>query len=198
MVGNQFFPNQAGAGTHTLTYTFIDNCETNFNFDINVEPSININVELDITRNTCDQLPSFAFKNETIGAVSHFWDFGDGATSRDKEVTYNYTEEGTYTIRYRANNNTCQEDTSFQVVVDKPFSINAFSPNKDGINETFDLGLTTDGWSLVIYNRWSTIVYKSDNYKNDWSGEAYPAGVYYYSLTSPEGSVCRGWVTIFR
>ena len=31
-----FFPNQAGAGTSTLTYTFIDNCETNFNFDIYV------------------------------------------------------------------------------------------------------------------------------------------------------------------
>ncbi len=199
VVGNQFFPNQAGVGIHNLTYTVISNCEgTKLNFDINVVKPFNINIELNSTRNSCDERPSFTFKNRTVGSTSHLWDFGNGITSTEKEVTHNYTKNGAYTIRYIASNNSCQKDTSFQVIVDKAFNVNAFSSNQDGINETFDLGLTAEGWSLVIYNRWSNMVYKSDNYQNDWSGDDYPSGVYYYLLTSPEGNTCRGWVTVLK
>ncbi len=68
-----------------------------------------------------------------------------------------------------------------------------FSPNNNGINDMFYInGLDTyDNVSLVVYNRWGSLVYKESNYQNDWNGKAkvnlslgndLPAGTYYYVL----------------
>ncbi len=72
---------------------------------------------------------------------------------------------------------------------------NAFSPNADGINDRFvisGLGLTEES-SLEVFNRWGTIVYRSEgkNYDNSWDGTSnvgamisigkeLPNGVYFY------------------
>ena len=49
-----------------------------------------------------------------------------------------------------------------------------FSPNGDGVNESFFIeGL--DAYpenSLVVYNRWGDIVFTASPYMNDWSGQA--------------------------
>ncbi|WP_157363672.1 T9SS type B sorting domain-containing protein [Alkaliflexus imshenetskii] len=72
---------------------------------------------------------------------------------------------------------------------------NAFSPNGDGINDRFEItGLgATEESSLEIFNRWGTIVYRSEGrrYNNDWDGTSnvgamvsigkeLPNGVYFY------------------
>jgi len=36
---------------------------------------------------------------------------------------------------------------------------------------------------LQIFNRWGKKVYESSDYQNDWNGENYHDGVYYYVLT---------------
>jgi gliding motility-associated-like protein len=72
---------------------------------------------------------------------------------------------------------------------------NAFSPNGDGINERFvisGLGQTEES-SLEVFNRWGTIVFRSEGtrYDNDWDGTSnvgamvsigkeLPNGVYFY------------------
>jgi len=72
---------------------------------------------------------------------------------------------------------------------------NAFSPNGDGINDKFvisGLGVTAES-SLEVYNRWGTIVYRSNGkqYDNSWDGRSnvgamvsigkeLPNGVYFY------------------
>jgi len=66
-----------------------------------------------------------------------------------------------------------------------------FSPNGDGINDTFIVpDLTTyHGISLSVIDSWGSVVYQSDNYSNDWNGIAnqgsyngtlVPVGTYYY------------------
>ena len=46
-----------------------------------------------------------------------------------------------------------------------------FTPNRDGVNDRFVItkpyGLRVD---LEVYNRWGTIVFTSNDYKNDWEG----------------------------
>ncbi|WP_462318277.1 Calx-beta domain-containing protein, partial [Marinilabilia sp.] len=70
----------------------------------------------------------------------------------------------------------------------------AFSPNNDGINDGFVIPWTSqyDKVSLIIFNRWGSVVYSADDYQNDWKGEAssgiskgkgLPAGTYYYIVT---------------
>jgi gliding motility-associated-like protein len=74
---------------------------------------------------------------------------------------------------------------------------NAFSPNGDGINERFvisGLGQTEES-SLEVFNRWGTIVYRSEGkqYDNSWDGTSnvgamisigkeLPNGVYFYAF----------------
>jgi gliding motility-associated-like protein len=55
---------------------------------------------------------------------------------------------------------------------DEVLVFNGFSPNDDGVNETFFI----DGLenfpenNLCIFNRWGNQVYLVDNYQNDWDG----------------------------
>jgi gliding motility-associated-like protein len=66
--------------------------------------------------------------------------------------------------------------TDVAVVTVIPYCIkvmNAFTPNGDGMNDRW---LVTTGAactkqiSVAVYNRYGNIVYKNDNYKNDWEG----------------------------
>ncbi len=64
---------------------------------------------------------------------------------------------------------------------------NAFSPNGDGLNETF--GLVGDGiteYNFQIYNRWGNLVFVSNELYDRWDGtynnEAVPEGIYVYKI----------------
>ncbi|MEQ8908384.1 MAG: gliding motility-associated C-terminal domain-containing protein [Vicingaceae bacterium] len=62
--------------------------------------------------------------------------------------------------------------------------INVFTPNGDGINDflAFTLLEVYPGSQLQIFNRWGELIYEDDNYFNDWDGENYKEGTYYYIL----------------
>ncbi len=68
--------------------------------------------------------------------------------------------------------------------------------NGDGINEFFEItGVETCGFvtEVQIFNRWGAVVYKNNNYQNDWGGQTIsssvgdsnnvPTGTYYYVVT---------------
>lgn len=82
-----------------------------------------------------------------------------------------------------------------------------FSPNGDGINETWILeGLENYPNNRVeVFNRWGQPVFAADNYQNNWtgttiSGDALPAGTYYYILTliADETISLSGHITFIR
>lgn len=72
-----------------------------------------------------------------------------------------------------------------------------FSPNGDGVNDTFVIdGVNPDERASVeVYNRWGSLVYASTDYKNDWNGmpntgtrlievgDGLPSGTYFYVVT---------------
>ncbi len=86
----------------------------------------------------------------------------------------------------------------------------AFSPGDDGFNDYFHIVNLEhyDKASIRIYNRWGSLVYSKDNYKNDWDGRAskggavgskLPTGTYYYVLEiSDNGEKKNGYVFIKR
>ena len=78
---------------------------------------------------------------------------------------------------------------------------NVFTPNGDGVNDAFIVKGLPENSKICIYNRWGTVVYKSDNYKNDWQGnsDGLPCseGVYYYLLTTPTKNY-KGFITLLR
>ncbi|MBL6449432.1 gliding motility-associated C-terminal domain-containing protein [Fulvivirga sp. 29W222] len=75
---------------------------------------------------------------------------------------------------------------------------NIFTPNGDGYNDTFFVrNLPEFDVELVVTNRWGSEVYKSGDYKNDWTGEDVPDGIYFYKI-DVAGEVYNGWVEILR
>jgi gliding motility-associated-like protein/uncharacterized repeat protein (TIGR01451 family) len=81
---------------------------------------------------------------------------------------------------------------------------NAFTPNGDGVNDTFVIpGLDTYTQNeIVIINRWGNNVYEKKNYQNDWTGNGLPEGTYFYVLkVFTVGGVWdsyKGYVTLLR
>jgi gliding motility-associated-like protein len=86
----------------------------------------------------------------------------------------------------------------------------AFSPNGDNKNDTFEVQNIEffQKVTLHVYNRWGNLVYKSENYKNDWDGTSnvsmaigskLPDGTYYYLLEIKDtGKLYKGSVFIKR
>jgi gliding motility-associated-like protein len=86
----------------------------------------------------------------------------------------------------------------------------AFSPNGDDINDTFEVQNIEfyQQVTLHVYNRWGNLVYKSNHYKNDWDGTSnvsmaigskLPDGTYYYLLQIKDtGKIYKGSVFIKR
>lgn len=51
------------------------------------------------------------------------------------------------------------------------FIPDGFSPNGDGINDKFVIShLASTKIDIEVYNRWGILVYKSNDYQNDWDG----------------------------
>lgn len=51
------------------------------------------------------------------------------------------------------------------------FIPDAFSPNSDGINDKFVVShVAATRIDLEVYNRWAVLVYKRNDYQNDWDG----------------------------
>lgn len=80
---------------------------------------------------------------------------------------------------------------------------NVITPNDDGFNDKFvitGIELFTKK-EIVIYNRWGNVVFKTNDYQNDWDGEGNSAGVYYYVINVEKGDVKKtvnGTITILR
>ncbi|WP_345006794.1 gliding motility-associated C-terminal domain-containing protein, partial [Snuella lapsa] len=91
---------------------------------------------------------------------------------------------------------------------------NEFSPNGDGVNDTFVIQCIEDypNNTLEVYNRWGNLVYKSNGYLNDWDGtsngravinqsDKLPVGTYYYIFTYEKDGITNskvGWLYINR
>ncbi|MDB5158042.1 MAG: hypothetical protein JWR50_2749 [Mucilaginibacter sp.] len=80
---------------------------------------------------------------------------------------------------------------------------NTFTPNGDGINDTWTIaGLEGDESTTVkIYNRYGEMVFQSKGYSNPWNGtingKKLPGGVYYYVINAHQSrQILSGNVTI--
>jgi gliding motility-associated-like protein len=97
----------------------------------------------------------------------------------------------------------------YRTVVDCTSIPNAFTPNADGINDTFGLLYydPNSTYDMVIYNRWGQVVFRSSSQQLTWDGnspegKAAPLDVYFYtiraSLQGKETLKASGEVTLLR
>ncbi|WP_225035761.1 DUF6923 family protein [Winogradskyella sp. SM1960] len=115
-------------------------------------------------------------------------------------------EVGVYTFMYSISEGACPSEAVVTVTLDDDCVVLAcgeenvvisksVTANGDAYNEFFTLtGVEDCGFviELQIFNRWGAEIYKSNNYQNDWNGEAHgssigssgkvPTGTYYYII----------------
>ncbi len=140
---------------------------------------------------------------------SYFWspsDHMDNPLSLTPKVSP--SDDITYTLN-AVSNTGCSSSTDevFVKVFKKLVIPNTFSPNGDGMNDTWNIeALSSYSQSDVkVYNRYGSLVLSETGYLKPWDGKFegrdLPPGVYYYVITPkprlrPESY--KGWVLIIR
>lgn len=111
-----------------------------------------------------------------------------------------------YTLHVKSTNNCGDDSSSVFVRVYKKITIpNTFSPNGDGVNDTWNIEalVTYPGCLLQVFDRYGQLVYKSVGYNQSWdgkcNGKVLPTGTYYYVLDLRNDTPkISGWVFIAR
>jgi gliding motility-associated-like protein len=148
--------------------------------------------------------PNFRWTYQLVSPTSGVeTEFARGTTLTNKpELTL--TQSGMYIIRLYASNNAasgtrCTETVAtYRVNVPTIEIPNVFTPNRDGLNDTFIVQAEQVGNKVEIFNRWGRKVKEFSNYNNDWDGENQPSGMYYYVITNNVGKATKGWVELIR
>ena len=111
----------------------------------------------------------------------------------------------TYTLKVTTDHN-CEATSSITIIVLRAIKIpNVFSPNGDGINDTWNIDGLQDysGCTVDIYNRYGQRVYHSLGYGTPWNGmynnKPLPVATYYYVIDPKNGiGVLSGYVVILK
>jgi gliding motility-associated-like protein len=136
--------------------------------------------------------------------VTYTWTPG-GATILNPIVTPD--TDTTYTLTVSSMDGCgSASDKVFIRVFKKIIIPNAFSPNNDGINDTWRIQKldTYPEAEVSVFNRYGQLVFKSRGYSNEWRGDydgkPLPVGTYYYviDLKTGFGKNPSGWVVILR
>jgi len=130
------------------------------------------------------------------GEEYEYFSWSNDSTKRE------ITVEGGGTFSVTAGNE-CGEHTASvtftPITKSDLFFSNAFSPNGDGVNDTFELDSWLVGSRVKIFNRWGEPVFQSESYNNNWGAKNLTVGLYYYEIWSPcLLETYTGWLRILQ
>jgi gliding motility-associated-like protein len=148
------------------------------------------------------------FLNGATSAPEYTWSPSysvSDTASLQSIVTPNQTT--TYTLTATENGCTLYDYVTITVVND--FTItNTFSPNDDGINDTWEIpgAILYPNCFVQVLDRWGQLVFQSTSYSKEkaWDGRGKSGklaeGVYFYSieLRDPDKQTFKGTITLLR
>ena len=147
----------------------------------------------------------------------YLWNFDDGEVSSDYNPIHEYESVGSYNLSLQlTDDHDCVAEKTIAIEVqgfdlsinDWEQMFNAFSPNGDGINDSFSFeeNNAITEFSVKIFNRWGSLVYSWTDPKFKWNGLSYDGdnltqGVYYYYMnaTGQDGQLYekKGSISLF-
>lgn len=114
--------------------------------------------------------------------------FGSNANKQNASIQLS---NNTKLLLTATNTKGCVGKDSLEIGVVQPLKDiipNAFSPNKDGLNEGFGLPDIFEIETFQVYDRWGGIIFKGSSSIPRWNGyagnEPVPAGTYSYQITA--------------
>jgi len=191
--------------TYTLTTT--DACNSTIEETVNVTViESHLNVSLDFENPQCegtDLILSPILANG-IAPYSFTWQgLGTLQTNPNTgQLAASNPQTGTYTVIVSDACGVVETASTFVEVIDCGILIpNIITPNGDNKNDYFIIDNLEHhpNTKIMIYNRWGRVVYKTDDYKNNWngvnmSGNKVSAGTYYYVLELVDASQCENGI----
>jgi len=154
-----------------------------------------------ISKNPARMLETIGFINtsdSTSMPITWHWDLGDGEEATTTNVTRRYDFSGTYPIILTAYTHPqCMDTATVDLIItDEVFIPNAFSPNKDGVN---DIYLENMNLPTIIINRWGQTLYEGTaGWDGTFEGKEMTSGTYFYIVELPNGQSHKGPVTLIR
>ena len=181
-------------GTYTVTLHAVDNNTCNKEDDTSITITVfgPPSAEFSFTPTKPEENTPVTFVNQSIGAASYLWEFGDGTVSTETNPVHQYNKTGTYDVCLLATNAAgCVDTVCKQVaaIVIPLFDVpNAFSPNNDGRNDVLMVrGFGIAKFNLKIFNRWGQLVFESNDPTIGWDGRfkgaIQPMDAYAYAVS---------------
>jgi len=179
-------------------------CTSNsYNLNVNAfAPSLNAGPDKTILKGGQTTL---AIEAEGVN-LTYKWTPATGLNRDDiKTPVASPDAETVYTVTVTSDNGCVLTDDILVKVVDDLVIPNTFTPNGDGINDTWVIRYlesfpTVD---VKVFNRFGAQVFNSTGYKNPWdgsyNGDFLMPGVYYYIITTPiSPKPYSGYITILK
>lgn len=202
--------NTQGQYEYTTT-SLINGCDSVVTLNLNVTELPNIN--LTSTPQTIEEGNSIQLNIYDLGTCN--WTTTDTTISCTNCInpTASPTQTTTYSVSVYANG-CIVKDSVTVTVIEKKIVIDipeGFSPNKDGINDNFEIKNIEmfETNEIKIFNRWGHKVFSAKPYVNNWRGtnffgisigEDLPEGTYFYilELNDSDNQIIKGSVYLKR
>ena len=133
----------------------------------------------DFTYTRVNEIDTVQFNNNSSGAISYLWDFGDGHLSEETDPWHRYLNYGTYNVSLTAINeyncrNIMSDSINFELFKGL-FLPNAFSPEnysaKVRLFMAVGIGLTK--YHLLIYDTWGNLLWETEKLEQGVPAEAW-------------------------
>ncbi len=146
--------------------------------------------------------PDVQFTDQSVDAVLWQWNFGGLGSSSEQNPVFDFPDTGLQEVQLIVKNLKACPDTLLQLIDVIPevtyFLPNAFTPNNDGVNDSFQgqgMMAGIQNFRLQIWNRWGELIFETSDPGKGWngkktnSGRLLPTGVYLcvVSFTGPRG-----------
>ncbi|MCZ2357667.1 MAG: gliding motility-associated C-terminal domain-containing protein, partial [Bacteroidia bacterium] len=190
--------NDYSAGNYTVQVLDSNNCSITIPFEIErINPptaQFSTNTNIGVIEGYTEfpiENAVLTTTNESVGdSLLYFWDFGDGNTATDENPTHRYSQVGDYQVTLQVMDYRGCTDTivKSRIHVVSFRTQNVFTPNGDGVNDTW-LPITASDiveMTIVVSDRWGNTVFESNSMTNPWKGDLngnpIPTGVYYFNI----------------
>ncbi|HLF44985.1 MAG TPA: gliding motility-associated C-terminal domain-containing protein, partial [Chitinophagaceae bacterium] len=202
-----FNPAVAGTGTHILRYTYngSNSCSNLLDQFILVNPTPLALAGPDKSVLEGGQVQLTPALNANF-PVTYFWSPPTGLSSSTiPDPLASPPDDQTYTLTVTSEKGCKTSDEVFVKVLKTPQVPNIFSPNGDGVHDTWEIPfLETYPYATVeVFNRYGQSIFYSVGYKVPWDGtlkgKPVPMGTYYYIVDPKFGRKKQaGYVDIIR
>ena len=187
---------------YTLTVTDINGCE--YQAQTNVESYPEIITAYEITEVSCKDVNDASISVAVTGGTgNYYYSWSNGSTNQNIDEL----SPGVYSLIISDDNN-CEIILDFEIAYSYAECLripSSFSPNADGINDTWIISNITayPDASIQIFNHWGNLLFESKGAYTPWdgtfNGTQLPSATYYYIIIlNNEEEPYTGPITILR